>query len=49
MKKITYVSPEVEFVAISTEDICALSLTFNDRTGEEWGLTEEEAVEQGLI
>ena len=49
MKKITYVSPEAEFVAISTEDVCTLSLTVNDRTSEEWGLTEEEAVEQGLI
>ena len=30
MKKFTYVTPEVEFVAISTEDVCTLSLTGDD-------------------
>ena len=39
MKKITYVSPEVEFVAISTEDVCTLSLTGNDK--ENWEEGEE--------
>ena len=34
MNKITYVRPEVEFVAISTEDVCTLSLTGEDRLWE---------------
>ena len=45
MKKITYVSPEVELIAISTEDICTLSLTGEDK--EDWEAEEAEA--QGLI
>ena len=45
MKKITYVSPEVELIAISTEDICTLSLTGEDKA--DWEAEEAEA--QGLI
>ena len=45
MNKITYVSPEAEFVAISTEDVCTLSLTGEDKA--DWELEEAEA--QGLI
>ena len=45
MKKITYVRPEVEFVAISTEDVCTLSLTGEDKA--DWELEEAEA--RGLI
>ena len=45
MKKITYVRPEVEFVAISTEDVCTLSLTGEDK--EDWEAEEAEA--NGLI
>jgi len=45
MKKITYVSPEAEFVAISTEDVCTLSLTGEDKA--DWELEDAEA--QGLI
>ena len=37
MKKFTYVTPEVEFVAISTEDVCTLSLTGNDKKNWEEG------------
>ena len=43
MKKITYVSPEAEFVAISTEDVCTLSLTGGDK--EDWEAEETEAQE----
>ena len=39
MEKITYVTPEVEFVAISTEDVCTSSLTGNDK--ENWEEGEE--------
>ncbi|MBR2293411.1 MAG: hypothetical protein IKA44_03785 [Clostridia bacterium] len=45
MKKMTYVSPEVELIAISTEDVCTLSLTGEDK--EDW--EKEEAEEQGLV
>ena len=39
MKKITYVRPEVELIAISTEDVCTLSLTGEDRL---WEVAEAE-------
>ena len=45
MNKITYVRPEVEFVAISTEDVCTLSLTGEDNAY--WEV--EEAESQVLI
>ena len=45
MKKFTYVTPEVEFVAISTEDVCTLSLTGEDKA--DWEAEEAEA--NGLI
>lgn len=39
MEKITYVTPEVEFIALSTEDICNGSLTADDK--EDWDEGEE--------
>ena len=45
MKKMTYVSPEVELIAISTEDVCTLSLTGEDKA--DWEL--QEAEEQDLV